>query len=1090
MPSLKQLTCNIEWTASGSSLPLQEYGTTYSDGIVETYIVVPEVPTPFAIRLKSDGYIAPGLSMFVYIDGEYQCNRGRNNLKIPDSTTHERETNVNFVVRQKEKPIRGGGFFGCQWIFGTLEVLGPKAEYMDTIEVVVLRSAGVQRAKAPDASVSEKHPMAFAANPVNRGEPESAEDRLSSFGALFDGPSDVNDRRSHMMPFGGDMAWDDDHRREQTRPGHGWNTSSRPDYQPKNTGKPGGRSGSVVSQAATPAIIINVNQPAVASPSPWPTAETRPWDKAGASDKDSWDSAPATRKVDDSWQTWIKGAAKPADSRPWDTAGSSDKDSWGSAPATPKVDNSWQTWIKGAQNSQQPSFFSDSASKDKPGNKEARGKDHTGNAAWPASDHQRRSSHTQSVLGGWNTGNQNQKAQDNGRGWNDEGRNPAGRNTAQTSPQQGDFDWNNSAKNSSYSRYDGGGHQDNWNTGSNINNQDNSGWANGGSNGNWNEHQNDQGNWDNNGDQDWNADQDNGQGWNGNGQDEINYDQDNKGYDSGNYNDSGKDWNNANTGAQEAQASASQDWNITGNNGGSWGKTGDNPPTTGGAFDPTKPRSRGASFGRAQSAVKSLSKQASIRSATRKSGWPPSGLNPKNNAEPSGTVPKSFEPPGAWPEIPQAAAGLEPSNNGPNPLTKPYHVTVDAAGNPRRPPAPPFARAPTPPLPPTADLSFRVHQGEPVLYQHKVASPKYIDTHDKPYAVFTFRYRTKGQSTIGMPRQRHILTGGSDAVEKMLNISVPPSEDVEKAKLVNLSKEELIAEVIKTKSSMGSKADTSSTNSILSAPPSVNNFANTGNGLAGPSGGGFGAALNDKLAALAVENKDSSSSGNNNNPGWNNAPPGSPVVNNGNGTFGAPWPGHAPTPPKWNAQNNSNWNGDAVAGLNGGGGGGHVETWLNKTPAVASASGHKPWGGSVKNSGSSNKGASGNNQSQNWSSGHRGGSQTGKDQGTGGGGGSWANNQNNSNGRKGWEGCNNGGSGGMGDRSNSHAGAGGSQKAGPWNHAGGRGSQAGDWNRGGNNGGQASGWNTNGGDGNKGGNGDGGWNTSGEEKAGGDEPVW
>lgn len=120
MPTLKQLTCNVEWSASGPSLPLQEYGTAYSDGLVETYIAIPPVLTVFSIRLKSDGYIAPGLSMFVYIDGEYQCNRGRNNLKIPNSTTQKHQTNVDFIVRQKEEPIPSGGFIGRQWRFGKL----------------------------------------------------------------------------------------------------------------------------------------------------------------------------------------------------------------------------------------------------------------------------------------------------------------------------------------------------------------------------------------------------------------------------------------------------------------------------------------------------------------------------------------------------------------------------------------------------------------------------------------------------------------------------------------------------------------------------------------------------------------------------------------------------------------------------------------------------------------------------------------------------------------------------------------------------------------------------------------------------------
>ena len=90
------------------------------DGLVETFIAVPLIPTPFSIRLQSDGYIAPGLSMFVYIDGEYQCNRGRNNLKIPNELTPKHHTNIDFVVRQKEEALAGGQFLGKQWRFEEL----------------------------------------------------------------------------------------------------------------------------------------------------------------------------------------------------------------------------------------------------------------------------------------------------------------------------------------------------------------------------------------------------------------------------------------------------------------------------------------------------------------------------------------------------------------------------------------------------------------------------------------------------------------------------------------------------------------------------------------------------------------------------------------------------------------------------------------------------------------------------------------------------------------------------------------------------------------------------------------------------------
>lgn len=120
MPNLKQLTCHVEW--STSNLPLQEFQTSYADGFVETYIAVPAIPTPFSVHLRSRGYIAPGLAMFVYMDGEYQCNRNRTNLKIPDGTSMKKQTEVEFLVRQKEEITGDGSFRGKQWRFGTLNI--------------------------------------------------------------------------------------------------------------------------------------------------------------------------------------------------------------------------------------------------------------------------------------------------------------------------------------------------------------------------------------------------------------------------------------------------------------------------------------------------------------------------------------------------------------------------------------------------------------------------------------------------------------------------------------------------------------------------------------------------------------------------------------------------------------------------------------------------------------------------------------------------------------------------------------------------------------------------------------------------------
>lgn len=115
MPTLKQLTCTVEW--DGSPSPLDEFQTAYSDGYVETYIAVPDGTTPFSVRLRSDSYIAPGLSMFVYMDGVYQCNRNRQKLKPQEQARSKIQTEVDFVVRQKEQMLESGAFIGRPWRF-------------------------------------------------------------------------------------------------------------------------------------------------------------------------------------------------------------------------------------------------------------------------------------------------------------------------------------------------------------------------------------------------------------------------------------------------------------------------------------------------------------------------------------------------------------------------------------------------------------------------------------------------------------------------------------------------------------------------------------------------------------------------------------------------------------------------------------------------------------------------------------------------------------------------------------------------------------------------------------------------------------
>ena len=120
MPTLKDLNCSIE--LGGSNEKLREYGASYADGVVEAFVAIPPTPKNFTVHLISTGYIAPGLAMFVYIDGVYQCNRNRQGLVIPDDVNSCNNACVDFRVRQKEERQADGKFMGREWNFEKLNV--------------------------------------------------------------------------------------------------------------------------------------------------------------------------------------------------------------------------------------------------------------------------------------------------------------------------------------------------------------------------------------------------------------------------------------------------------------------------------------------------------------------------------------------------------------------------------------------------------------------------------------------------------------------------------------------------------------------------------------------------------------------------------------------------------------------------------------------------------------------------------------------------------------------------------------------------------------------------------------------------------
>ncbi|KAI4611118.1 hypothetical protein J4E83_008061 [Alternaria metachromatica] len=118
MPSLKDLNCAIE--LSGSQQALREFGTIYGDGFVETFVPVPNKPQSFSIHLTSNKFIAPGVAIFVYVDGVYQCNRNRQDLKLRKPS--DSRSLVDFRVRQKEERQKDGSMIAREWAFDKLNI--------------------------------------------------------------------------------------------------------------------------------------------------------------------------------------------------------------------------------------------------------------------------------------------------------------------------------------------------------------------------------------------------------------------------------------------------------------------------------------------------------------------------------------------------------------------------------------------------------------------------------------------------------------------------------------------------------------------------------------------------------------------------------------------------------------------------------------------------------------------------------------------------------------------------------------------------------------------------------------------------------
>ena len=114
MPTLKSLTCCVE--SGPQNFPLREFDYKYGDGFVGAHLATQPEGGAFSIHLTSDEYVAPGLAAFVFIDGQYQCNKLRRGL-VEDGPPERSLVDFRFRDHQ-QKDIGGRGrFLSRGWSF-------------------------------------------------------------------------------------------------------------------------------------------------------------------------------------------------------------------------------------------------------------------------------------------------------------------------------------------------------------------------------------------------------------------------------------------------------------------------------------------------------------------------------------------------------------------------------------------------------------------------------------------------------------------------------------------------------------------------------------------------------------------------------------------------------------------------------------------------------------------------------------------------------------------------------------------------------------------------------------------------------------
>ncbi|KAK6440707.1 hypothetical protein LTR95_003066 [Oleoguttula sp. CCFEE 5521] len=198
MPKLKQITCSLE--LAPNDVKLKEYDQRFRDGAVECYVAVPGATIPFSIHMHTHGWIASGMAMFVFIDGVYQCNRNKRCPGVSGASDKD-SYDIDFRVRQREDKMADSSFVGREWMFQALKLA--EADRSPTIKPTQGRDIGsvevvVLRCKYESKSGSQQQPpraQPAKAPSVANAPSKAPSARASSIGlggmmGLFDGAAD------------------------------------------------------------------------------------------------------------------------------------------------------------------------------------------------------------------------------------------------------------------------------------------------------------------------------------------------------------------------------------------------------------------------------------------------------------------------------------------------------------------------------------------------------------------------------------------------------------------------------------------------------------------------------------------------------------------------------------------------------------------------------------------------------------------------------------------------------------------------------------------------------------------------------------